>query len=149
MYAFGAFGDSTKNLIHQQNSIFKLVKKEILDDLSTLTKFYLNFEKYFTKSIELERIERNTFVNLKNLNELYLRCKSFDENVFYGMNKLTVLKLNYYNDDYKLVNKFNNLNNNNNQTLSTNIQPSSSSNENSQTISIKYRLNNFNLLLSS
>jgi Leucine-rich repeat (LRR) protein len=126
MYAFGAFGDSTKNLIHQRNSIFKLAKKEILDDLSTLTKFYLNFEKYFTKSIELERIENNTFVNLKNLNELYLRCKSFDENVFYGMNKLKVLKLNYYNDDYKLVNKFslnnNNTTNNNNQIIPTSCQ---------------------------
>ena len=110
MYAFGAFGDSNKNLINEKTSVFTLNKKDILEDLSTLSKFYLNFEKYFTKSIELERIEQNTFVNLKNLNELYLRCKSFGKNVFFGMKKLKVLKLNYYNDDSKLTNKFMNAN---------------------------------------
>jgi hypothetical protein len=111
MYAFGAFGDSNKLLVHEQDSIFRLNKAEILDDLSTLTKFYLNFEKYFTKNIELERIEQRTFVNLYNLDELYLRCKSFDQDVFYGLSKLKVLKLNYYSDEPKSTpNKFTNSN---------------------------------------
>ena len=67
-------------------------KIKLLDDLSNLEKFYINLEKYFTSNIEIENIEKNSFNCFKNLKELYLRCKSLNDDSFNGLNNLNVLK---------------------------------------------------------